>query len=252
MDSAERVDLVIARLKEAGEVAVAELAEASGHSEMTIRRDLDRLESQGVLRRVRGGAVSLVPRGQEPPYALRERQAVEAKRRIAERVVSLLPAGAAVALDSGTTALEVARGLAGRPVTVMPLSLQGADALARSPETTVLVAGGELRPGELNLHGPLAEAALAAVRFDAAVLGCCGISAGDGVTAHDLPDVAVKRAMMRSSQRVIAAADATKIGLVTMGHVCPVGEIDTLVTDTGAPEEALAEIRAAGVDVVAV
>ncbi|MDA2804832.1 DeoR/GlpR family DNA-binding transcription regulator [Nocardiopsis suaedae] len=252
MDSAERVDLVIARLKEAGEVGVAELAEASGHSEMTIRRDLDRLESQGVLRRVRGGAVSLVPRGQEPPYVLRERQAVEAKQRIAARVAALVPTGAALALDSGTTALEVARELAGRPVTVMPLSLQGADVLARSAETTVLVAGGEVRPGELNLHGPLAEASLAAVRFDVAVVGCCGLSAGDGVTAHDLPDVAVKRAMMRSSQRTVAAADSTKIGLVTMGYVCPVGEIDTLVTDDGAPEDALAEIRAAGVDVVTV
>ncbi|WP_026120874.1 DeoR/GlpR family DNA-binding transcription regulator [Nocardiopsis potens] len=252
MDSAERADLVVARLKDRGEVGVVELAEATGHSEMTIRRDLDRLAAQGVLRRVRGGAVSLVPRGQEPPFGLRERQAADAKRRIAAEVGEMIPAGSAVVLDSGTTAVEIARLLNGRPVTVMPLSLQAAQALEPSAETRVLMPGGEVRAGELNLHGPLAEAALAAVRFDVAVLGCCGLSASDGLTAHDLADVAVKRAAMRSARRTVAATDSTKIGHVTMGHVCPVGDLDALVTDTGADEEALAEIRAAGVAVATV
>ncbi|GAA1072570.1 DeoR/GlpR family DNA-binding transcription regulator [Nocardiopsis composta] len=252
MDSAERADLVVARLKDRGEVGVVELAEATGHSEMTIRRDLDRLAAQGVLRRVRGGAVSLVPRGQEPPFGLRERQAADAKRRIAAEVGEMIPAGSAVVLDSGTTAVEVARVLNGRPVTVMPLSLQAAQALEPSADTRVLMPGGEVRAGELNLHGPLAEAALAAVRFDVAVLGCCGLSVADGFTAHDLADVAVKRAAMRSARRTIAATDSTKIGHVAMGHVCPVGDLDALVTDAGADEGAVAEIRAAGVAVVTV
>ena len=74
------MDLIVARLRAEGEVSVAELAELTGHSEMTIRRDLDHLADKGVLRRVHGGAVSLLPRGQEPPYAIRERMAVDAKR----------------------------------------------------------------------------------------------------------------------------------------------------------------------------
>ncbi|TDQ45873.1 DeoR/GlpR family DNA-binding transcription regulator [Actinorugispora endophytica] len=249
MDSAERMDVIVARLRSEGEVGVVELAELTGHSEMTIRRDLGHLSGQGVLRRVRGGAVSLLPRGQEPPYAIRERQAVDAKKRIGEAVGGLVGDGQAVLLDSGTTVLEAARELAGRHVTVMPLSLRGAAALSEGRTAKLLMAGGEVRPGELSLIGPLAEASLGAVRFDTAVLGCCGLSAADGVTAYDLGDVAIKRAAMRSAQRVVLAVDSTKLGQVAMGHVGPVSEIDILVTDTDAPDDDVAGIRAAGVTV---
>ncbi|GAA2006588.1 DeoR/GlpR family DNA-binding transcription regulator [Nocardiopsis rhodophaea] len=250
MDSAARTDLIVARIREAGEVNVVELAELTGHSEMTIRRDLDQLAAHGVLRRIRGGAVSLVPRGQEPPYALRERQSAGAKKRIAAAVGELIRPGHAVAIDGGTTAAEVARVLAGRPITAMPLSLQAAHVLSADRETKVLLAGGELRPGELTLHGPLTEASLQAVRFDVTVLGSCGLTVTDGITAYDLGDAAVKRAAMRSAQRTVVAADATKLGQVAMGHVAPVTAIDTLVTDTDAPEQIVAEIRAAGVTVI--
>ncbi|GLU48902.1 DeoR/GlpR family DNA-binding transcription regulator [Nocardiopsis ansamitocini] len=247
MDSVERMDLIVARLREEGEVTVVELAETTGHSEMTVRRDLDHLAGQGVLRRVRGGAVSLLPRGQEPPYAIRERQAPDAKRRIAEAVGELIGDGQAVLLDSGTTTLQVARELAERHITVMPLSLQVAQVLSDGRTARLLMAGGEVRVGELSLIGPLAEASLNAVRFDTAVLGCCGLSVAEGVTAYDLGDVAIKRAAMRSARRVVLAADSTKLAQVAMGYVCPVGDIDVLVTDTDAPDEAVAAISAAGV-----
>ncbi|WP_046471128.1 DeoR/GlpR family DNA-binding transcription regulator [Allosalinactinospora lopnorensis] len=250
MDSTERLDLIVGRLREAGEVSVVGLAELTGHSEMTIRRDLDQLAAKGVLRRVRGGAVSLVPRGQEPPYAIRERQAAEAKKRIARAVAGLIGDGQAVVVDGGTTAAEAARELAGRPITAMPLGLQAAQALSGGRDTTVLMAGGEVRPGELALVGPLTEASLNALRFDTAVLGCCGLSVNEGITAHDLPEVAVKRCAMRSAQRTVMAVDSTKLGRVTMGYVAPVGDIDTLVTDTDAPEDLVAEIDAHGVSVV--
>ncbi|AAZ55887.1 regulatory protein, DeoR [Thermobifida fusca YX] len=249
MDSAERMDLIVARLRAEGEVSVAELAELTGHSEMTIRRDLDHLADKGVLRRVHGGAVSLLPRGQEPPYAIRERMAVDAKKRIGQAVGELISDGQAVLLDRGTTVVEVARALAERHVTVMPLSLQAAAVLSESTTVRLLMPGGEVRSGELAMTGPLTEASLAAVRFDTAVLSCCGLSLADGVTAYDLADVAIKRAAMRSARQVVLAADSTKIGQVTMGHVGPVSDFDVLVTDTGASDDSVTEIRAAGVAV---
>ncbi len=97
---------------------------------MTIRRDLGVLAGQGVLKRVRGGARTLLLRGEEPPFALRARDAVDAKRRIAAEVSSLIDDGESVLLDSGTTCLEVARLLRERPVTVMPLSLQAIHVLS--------------------------------------------------------------------------------------------------------------------------
>src|SRR5580704_15249572 len=126
-----------------------EIAELTGASEMTIRRDLDTLAVQGVLERFRGGARTLLLRGEEPPFALRAHEAVDAKHRIAAEVARLIADGETVLLDSGTTCLEVARQLHGRPVTVMPLSLQAVHALSDAPApTTLLVPSGRPRNGE--------------------------------------------------------------------------------------------------------
>lgn len=221
----------------ADRLGVAELAAWIGTSEVTIRRDLEQLAAQGLLRRVRGGAVSLQARGEGPPFALRERDAADAKRRIGAAVADLIAEGEAVVLDSGTTTLEVARALAGRRVRVMPLSLPAADVLAAHPPTRVILPGGELLPGELSVSGPLAEAALRALRFDTAVLGCCGAAVEHGVTAYDLPDAAVKSAAIASARRVVLAADAAKFGRTAMALVAPFERIDVVVTDAGLPAE---------------
>src|SRR5690606_4441598 len=124
MESSDRLRAIIEALRVNDTVSVTELAAQHAVSEMTIRRDLDELARQGVVRRVRGGAMSLLLRGEEPPFGVREREAVEAKRRIGAVVASLIADGEAVLLDGGTTALEVARALRERRLTVMPLALQ--------------------------------------------------------------------------------------------------------------------------------
>nr|WP_155074172.1 DeoR/GlpR family DNA-binding transcription regulator [Streptomyces taklimakanensis] len=233
----------------AGRLSVAELAELTGASEMTIRRDLDVLAGQGVLERYRGGASSLLLRGEEPPFALRADERQDAKRRIAAEVAELIADGESVVLDSGTTCLEVARALAGRRLTVTPLSLHAANALADTPGPRLLLPGGEPRPGELALTGPLTEASLAALRFDTAVLGCCGLSAGDGMTAYDLADAAVKRAAVASARRVVAVADATKFSRTALALVAPASALDAVVTEEGAPDDETDALAAAGVTV---
>lgn len=216
---------------------------------MTIRRDLEHLAGQGVLRRVRGGAVSLLLRGEEPPFALRELAAREAKQRIAAEVGRLVADGETVLLDSGTTAVEVARVLHDRRVTVMPLSLQAAMVLSTSRAATIVLPGGQLRPGELAATGHLAEATVRALRFDTAVLGCCGLSAEHGVTAHNLADIAVKQAAIASARRVVAAADTSKFTRTAFGVVCPLERLDVIVTDDAVPDDVVAAITAIGVTV---
>jgi Transcriptional regulators of sugar metabolism len=230
-------------------VSVAELAAEHGVSEMTIRRDLDDLARQGVLRRVRGGAISLLPRGEEPPFGVREHQATEAKRRIAAEVATLIGDGEAVLLDSGTTALETAHALYDRRLTVLPLSLHAAQALSTAPRVRLVLPGGEVRPAELAFTGPLAENAIRALRFDTAVIGPCGLSAEHGMTAHDLLDVAVKQAAMASARRVIVATDSTKFTRTAFGAVCPFDRADVVVTDSGIPPDQHAALVAADVDV---
>ncbi|WP_424215743.1 DeoR/GlpR family DNA-binding transcription regulator (plasmid) [Streptomyces sp. BI20] len=250
MNNADRHGLIAKAVRDSGGATVQELAGLTGASEMTIRRDLDALAAQGVLERVRGGARTLLLRGQEPPFALRAREAVDAKRRIADRVNALIADGESVLLDSGTTCLEIARLLRERPVTVMPLSLQAVHLFAeQAGPATLIVPGGQPRAAEGALIGPLTLASLAALRFDTAVIGCCGLSAADGLTAYDLDDAAVKKAAISGSRRTLVAADGAKLGRTAHAHVGPSALLHTLVTDTTAPADEVDALETAGLTV---
>jgi DeoR/GlpR family transcriptional regulator of sugar metabolism len=250
MDAFQRVGQLIETLRRDGRIEVADAAAEFGVAEMTIRRDLDHLVERGVARRVRGGAVNLLMRGEELPFSMREIEAVEVKRRIAGIVAGLIGDGEAVGLDSGSTVLETARALVPRRVTVMPLSLHAAAVLAGGSGVRLIMPGGECRPGELAMVGPLAVAGIAAVRFDTVVLGCCGVSPEGHVMAHDLGDAAVKQALVASARRSVLALDGTKFGRGALAVVRQLSTFDVVVTDTSAPDSVLAGLRAEGVDVL--
>lgn len=249
MAGVDRLRQITEAVRGAGRIGVAELAELTGASEMTVRRDLDVLAAQGVLERYRGGARSLLLRGEEPPFAMRAHEGVDVKRRIAAETARLISDGESVVLDSGTTCLEVARALEHRRLTVVPLSLHAVNALAAAPYLTLLVPGGRPRPGELALTGPLTAASLAALRFDTAVIGCCGVGAANGLTAHDLDDAAVKRAAIASARRVIAVAEAAKLSRTALAFVAPASALHAIITDESAPDDETDRLAAAGVAV---
>jgi DeoR/GlpR family transcriptional regulator of sugar metabolism len=249
MESSERVAAIMRALRVQDSVAVAELAAEHRVSEMTIRRDLDELAQQGIVRRVRGGAQSLLLRGEEPPFGAREREATDLKRRIGAEVAALLADGEAMLLDGGTTALEVARALHDRRLTVVPLAMQSAHELTGAPRIRLVLPGGEVRAGELNFHGPLTEFSIRSLRFDTTVIGCCGLSAEHGLTAHDLPEVAIKQAAIASARRVIVACDSGKFSRTAFGAVCPLDRLDVVVTDAGIPRDQHDALTAANVTV---
>jgi DeoR/GlpR family transcriptional regulator of sugar metabolism len=251
VDANARLTALTGLLQRDGRVEVAEAAEAFGTAEMTVRRDLDRLVAMGMARRVRGGAISLLMRGEELPFAMRAIERAEAKARIGAAVADVLRDGEAVLLDSGTTSVAVARALAGRRLTVMALSLHVATVLSAGPageSVRLLVCGGEARPGELAMVGPIALAGIAALRFDTAVLAPCGLAGGQ-ITAHDLGDAAVKQAMIAASARVVVAADGSKFGQTAMAVVSATDAVDMVITDATAPGDALDALRATGVEV---
>ena len=246
MSGVERVRLIADAVREAGQLSVAELAGLTGASEMTIRRDLEVLADQGVLERFRGGARSLLLRGEGPPYALRVHDAAEAKVRIAAEAARLVAEGESVVIDSGTTCEAVAKALRGRRLTVLPLSLHVANVLTGAPGLTLLMPGGQVQEGELTMHGPLAEASLAALRFDTAILGCCGLSARDGLTAYDLPDAAVNRAAMASARRTVVVTDSSKLTATALAFVAPANALNAVITDTDAADADVEALRLAG------
>jgi len=249
MDSPARQHLIVQRLRETERLEVADLALELDTSEVTVRRDLDALAAAGALRRVHGGAVSLLLRGEELPFALREVESSRAKEAIAAVVADMITDGEALVLDSGTTGLAVARRLVNRRLTVVPLSLPAAHVLSASPETTLKVPGGTSRFGEGSLVGPMTEASLKALRVDTAIISCCGLSMADGVTAYDDVEAATKRAAMASARRTILVGEAAKFVRTALAVVCPLTAFDVLVTDAETPQDTLDEIRRAGIEV---
>ncbi len=248
MDANARLSALVEVLQRDGRLDVAEMATSFGTAEMTIRRDLDRIVTMGMARRVRGGAISLLMRGEELPFALRVLDHADAKGRIGRAVAEVLRDGEAVLLDSGTTAVLVGRELAGRRLTVMPMSLHAASALSAHESIRLLMPGGEARPGELAMIGPLALASIGALRFDTAVLACCGL-ADNRITTHNLGDAEVKQAMVAAAARVILVADSTKFRQTALAVVAPTTSVDMIVTDADAPPEIVDSLRADGLEV---
>jgi len=249
MPGSSRRRQIVEALSEREEVQVAALAVVLGCSEMTVRRDLEALEREGILRRVHGGATRAQQTAEETPYGMRAFSHSDEKARIGARCAELLDEGETVVLDGGTTVVEVARALRGRRLTVMPLALRPVFELHDSPEVRLLLPGGEVRPGELSLIGGLSRHSFSELHFDTFVLSPCGFEPEAGVTAHLMAEAEVKRAALEASRRVIVVADSSKLGVVAFGLVCPIQRVDVLVTDSGADPGFLDRIVGLGVDV---
>ncbi|MCX3062234.1 DeoR/GlpR family DNA-binding transcription regulator [Streptomyces beihaiensis] len=246
-------------LVERGRLDVEQAATELGVSAATIRRDFDQLAEQQMLVRTRGGAVV---HGVSYELPLRYKSALGAaeKQRIAKAVAELLTPGEAVGLTGGTTTTEVARALAVRPdlssgtpaLTVVTNALNIANELAVRPQFKIVLTGGVARPQSYELIGPLADGVLSQITLDTAVLGVVGLDAEHGASAHDEAEAAINRLLCERAERVVVAADSSKLGHRAFARICGVGQLDVLVTDTAADAGDLARFEEAGVRVVAV
>ena len=236
-----------------GEIEFAAMAEEFAVSEMTIRRDVDVLERKGVARRIIGGAIAFRGKSDEPPFASRAADASASKEHIASAVVDLLQQHETVLLDSGSSALAVAWSIRGRGLglTVVTPSIAVAVALADEPDTTVLLAGGRVRPGELSLIGAETEASFALYNCDTYVMGIAGIAAL-GVTDYHREESSVKRAALRAADRIVVVADSSKLGRIRLMNIAPLSALSVLVTDGAGDDPTVLAAREAGVEVVCV
>lgn len=251
MNKRARLELIGSLVNASGRMRNVDIAAQTGVSEMTIRRDLEELEAQGVLIRVHGGAASSVSRSFEPGFAARSAQHVEAKRRIGAAAAALIRDGETLVIDAGTTTVHVAEALrADLRVRVLALSLHVADALADNPNVTLMIPGGEVRRHERSFVGGMVSATFEQLTFDTVVLTSGGVDVDAGVTEYEFDDAQTKRAALRSARRTILVADASKLGAVAFVKLCPVDQIDVIVTDADAPAAQVSALRAAGADVV--
>jgi len=250
MLAVERRRRIAEIIRSRGVVAVAEMAEALGASEITLRRDLRVMAGQGLLMRTHGGAVLPAGLAHEPTYSEKAHKAAEEKAAIARLAVSMVRAGDSIVLGPGTTTLALAHLLVDFPeLTVVTNSLLVAQALMPAGRVEVIITGGTLRRSIHALVGPAAEESLRSLRASQAFISGNGLTAERGLSTPSPLVAAADRALAAAAQQIVVLADNTKVGLETMCQTVPLHQIATLITDDAADQQQLAAIHAAGVEV---
>lgn len=238
-----------------GFATVSEIAGELGVSEITVRRDLTRLEGQGLLLRTHGGAVAAKLGSaesfdlDEPNFEARRRRQGEAKERIGAAAAALVRPGATIGIDVGTTALEMARQLASRAdIKIFTNNVRAATQLSEGP-ASVYLPGGQLRPKELAIYGTMAVDQLKQYWLDQAFLGISGLT-DQGMFDYSLEDTEIKRAYIERASQIVALCDSSKFGRLSMVRVGTLEELDTLITDAPPPAALRAALDAAGVAII--
>lgn len=254
----QRTNFILAALQDSGSVAVDALAGELRVSVVTIRRDLDLLEQQGLLRRTHGGAVSIEPLFYEPFKKDRsfqaqvERQANE-KRRIGRAAAALIDAGETIAITPGTTTAEIIRGLPlNSKLTVVTNTANIAMELSKRKDVNVFVTGGHLHGEWFSLVGPTAIRSLENMLIHTMFIGADGVDPEWGVSCFNADEAELNGTMVRHARRHIAVVDHTKLNVVANWRICEIGTLKTLITDTGASDELIAPYQKLGIEVLRV
>lgn len=249
---AERYEKIVKLVNERGSIRVTELSTLCDVTEETIRRDLDKLESEGRLRRSHGGAVSLKETRSETPYFERETMHVEEKRTIAEQAVKLIEPGDRIILDASSTAWFMASLVPDVRLTVLTNSIKVAMELSAKEKIDVISTGGLLTSRSLSYVGPLAERSLAQYHVDKAFISCKGVHLDRGISETNELQAEVKQGMLAAADRVILLADYSKFGLQAFASVAEMSRVHTVVTDAKTKPEDVRRLAELGIEVIQV
>lgn len=226
----ERRQHVLDLIGRQGFATLGDLARTLGVSESTLRRDLAYWEERGQLRKIHGGAMST---GDAALPALEERSGkqIEEKRAIAKVAAERIRDGDVILIDGGTTTIELARLLVGRPLQVVTNSLPIAQLFSGSQQTDLVMLGGYVYPKTGVALGPMLIRQLEDVHVQQMLLSVSGITA-KGLFNSNMLLVEAERRMMRCADEVVVLADHTKFGRQALAHLCDLGAIDSVVTDS--------------------
>jgi DeoR family transcriptional regulator of aga operon len=235
-----------------GFASVSELAHRFRVSEMTIRRDLQELASRHLVRQAHGGANALVDAGEGIDFRLRSSQAVAAKSAIATRALDYISLRATIAIDSGTTTLELARQLpANQGILVVTHSLPALTVLSRLEGVEVVSLGGALQRRTQSFAGQMTLSAIESFRVDTFFMA--GSSVRDGmIYVGNSFDAQAKQAFIEVSDRVILLVDSSKFRSAALLPVAPIEHVDLVISDANIPPETVNELNARGVELVVV
>jgi DeoR family fructose operon transcriptional repressor len=236
-----RLHSVLQLLKDNTSASISDIAEQFQVSEMTIRRDLQKLAEQGQIIRIPGGARIERWRGMERTFNERLGNMSPAKRSIGKAAAALIRDGESVVLDSGTTTLHVARELRSRRgIVVVTFSLAVLEELASSEEVRVELTGGVYRASSHDLIGHGVAESLRSIYADHVFFGAAAVSLTRGVMVHD-PDA--QREMLKAGRQKVLLVDSSKIGIEATYRLCGIEECDLILTDSQLPKEMLARLQ---------
>jgi DeoR family transcriptional regulator of aga operon len=250
----DRWNAILELLSQEGRLSVEEAAQSLDVSTATIRRDFDQLAQQQMLMRTRGGAVAQSV-SYDLPLRYKTARHADEKHRIADAAAELVAPGGVVGLNGGTTTSELARTLATRSTlesgfTIVTNALNIAAELTVRQHVKIVVTGGVARQQSYELIGPLASGVLEQVTLDVAFLGVDALDVELGASAHHEGEASVNNLLISRAAQVVVVADSSKIGKRAFSRICPIGRIDTLVTDSRLPDALADQLVDVGVKVV--
>ncbi|MFF2484131.1 DeoR/GlpR family DNA-binding transcription regulator [Paenibacillus sp. NPDC058071] len=249
---AERYEKIVQLVNERGSIRVSELSELCQVTEETIRRDLDRLEQAGRLRRSHGGAVSVREQQPETPYSEREIMHAEEKRRIAKEAIKLIQPKDRILLDASSTAWYMAAHLPDIPLTVLTNSIKVAVELSGKEKIEVISTGGLLASRSLSYVGPLAERSLDSYYVNKLFLSCKGVHLDKGISESNELQARIKHKMIGIAEQVILLADASKFGVQAFTHVADLGDVSRIVTDRSVSQQTVEQLAERAIEVTVV
>jgi len=250
MTSEERKHRIEEYLQQVEFASLEELSRQVGVSTSTVRRDLTVLEAGGGLKRTHGGARLLNPKTDEFIFSTRDTHQLAEKEAIGKACADLIQPNQSVIIDAGTSCYHVARHLEDKPLQIITNSLPVANLFAAATSVELVLSGGVIYPRLGVLVGPMAvEAFSKKIHADVAVMSGGGITL-DGVTnSHGLL-IDIQLAMIRAAHKVVFCLDHTKCGRQSVLPLCGLDSVDTVVTDSQAPQDLVEQLRAKGIEVV--
>ncbi|MEF3303091.1 DeoR/GlpR family DNA-binding transcription regulator [Paenibacillus sp. GYB003] len=253
MFAQQRHEAIVRKLERDKSIKASELMELFGVSFETIRRDLEYLEGEGLLKRVHGGAISnRLDYSREIPLTVRESAYRKQKAELAEIACRYVTEGQSIALDVSTTNTEFAHALKAKfeRLTIITNSLPIANALVTMPHYTIVLIGGVIHNAEQSVIGDLAEQFAQRFHPDLFFMSMSGVTLAEGITDYGIGEIQVKKTMLRCAKRTIALADSSKFDCVSLTKICGCGDVERFVTDSGIDRGLVERYARSGIEIV--
>lgn len=247
----ERRNAILAKLTAQGKVIVTDLSREFDVTEETIRRDLEKLDKEGLAKKTYGGAVINHNLNTDLPFNVRKRANVELKQKIAEKIAGMINDGDYIMLDASSTAIYVTKCILDRKnITLITNSVEIMLELADKSDWNILSTGGSLKKGALSLVGASAERMIRGFHVDLAVCSSKGVDLNMGITDSNEKDSEIKRAIFAAADKKILAVDSTKFDKISFVHVCDMNDIDVVVTDSQPSERWVEHFKDKNVELI--